>query len=195
MALGAGAIAASAPFRRLRAAPAAEPWPRWTDHNPSSTRRMNHGVWSGVLSTYAQLGEDGVVRVDYAGMAGQGRGALSAYVGMLAAVRVDALSRPEQMAFWINLYNALTVRTVVDHYPVRSISDIDVSPGLFADGPWGKKLVTVAGEYLSLDDIEHRILRPIWRDPLIHYAVNCAALGCPNLVDRSDQKSPVWNSR
>ncbi|MDP6709716.1 MAG: DUF547 domain-containing protein, partial [Alphaproteobacteria bacterium] len=53
--------------------------------------------------------------------------------------------------------------------------------GLFAIGPWDKKLFRVAGVALSLNDVEHRILRPIWRDPRIHYAVNCAALGCPNL--------------
>jgi hypothetical protein len=70
---------------------------------------------------------------------------------------------------------------VLEHYPVDSIRKIAISPGLFSAGPWGKKLVTVEGKALSLDDIEHRILRPIWRDPRIHYAVNCAALGCPNL--------------
>jgi hypothetical protein len=73
---------------------------------------------------------------------------------------------------------------VLDHDPVDSIRDIDISPGWFADGPWGKKLITVDGSDLSLDDIEHRILRPIWRDPRVHYAVNCAALGCPNLRPR-----------
>ena len=56
-----------------------------------------------------------------------------------------------------------------------------MSPGLFADGPWDKELVAVEGERVSLNDIEHRILRPIWRDPRIHYAVNCASVGCPNL--------------
>jgi hypothetical protein len=81
----------------------------------------------------------------------------------------------------VNLYNALTVRVVLDHYPVASIRDIDISPGLFADGPWRKPLITVQGEDVSLDDIEHRILRPIWRDPRIHYAVNCASIGCPDL--------------
>jgi hypothetical protein len=70
---------------------------------------------------------------------------------------------------------------VLSHYPVASIRDIDVSPGLFSDGPWDRALVTVAGEALTLNDIEHRILRPIWRDPRIHYAVNCASIGCPNL--------------
>ena len=69
-----------------------------------------------------------------------------------------------------------------DHYPVSSIRQIDISPGLFADGPWGKKLITVSGEALSLNDIEHRILRPIWQDARIHYAVNCASIGCPNLL-------------
>jgi Protein of unknown function, DUF547 len=64
---------------------------------------------------------------------------------------------------------------------VASIRDIAISPGLFSVGPWGGKLIEVEGEPLSLDDIEHRILRPIWRDPRLHYAVNCAALGCPNL--------------
>ena len=70
---------------------------------------------------------------------------------------------------------------VLEHYPVKSIRDIDISPGFFASGPWGAKLATVEGEKISLDEIEHRILRPIWKDPRIHYAVNCASLGCPNL--------------
>jgi hypothetical protein len=91
------------------------------------------------------------------------------------------LNRDEQMAYWLNLYNALTVRVILDAYPVSSIRDIDISPGLFSDGPWGKALVEIEGRAISIDDIEHRILRPIWNDPRIHYAVNCAALGCPNL--------------
>lgn len=86
------------------------------------------------------------------------------------------------MAYWINLYNALTMQVVLEHYPVDSIRDIDISPGWFSDGPWGAKLVGVEGEQLTLDDIEHRILRPIWQDPRIHYTVNCASVGCPNLA-------------
>ena len=88
----------------------------------------------------------------------------------------------------------MTVDVVLEHYPVESIRDIDISPGWFSSGPWGAKLVTVEGEELSLDDIEHRILRPIWSDPRIHYAVNCASVGCPDLqpdaftaVDMEDQ--------
>ena len=64
-------------------------------------------------------------------------------------------------------------------YPVDSIRDI--SSGFFSPGPWKKELLNVEGQSLTLNDIEHRILRPIWQDPRIHYAVNCASLGCPNL--------------
>ena len=74
---------------------------------------------------------------------------------------------------------------MLDHYPVDSIRDISISPGFFSVGPWGKKLIRIEGEELSLDDIEHRILRPIWKDPRIHYAVNCASMGCPKLMPRA----------
>lgn len=73
------------------------------------------------------------------------------------------------------------MKVVLDHYPVKSIRDIKISPGLFSSGPWGAKLLTIQGQKVSLDDIEHRILRPLWKDNRVHYAVNCASLGCPNL--------------
>ena len=68
--------------------------------------------------------------------------------------------------------------------PVKSIRDITISPGLFSNGPWRLALVNIEGEAVSLDDIEHRIVRPIWHDPRVHYGLNCAALGCPNLRRR-----------
>ncbi|MEP5246911.1 MAG: DUF547 domain-containing protein, partial [Alphaproteobacteria bacterium] len=137
------------------------------------------------LEHHVRPGSDGINRVAYDEVTAADRKALDGYIGALAAMPVGSLSRAAQQAFWVNLYNALTVRVVLEHYPVASIRDIDISPGFFADGPWGKKLVTVESEELSLDDIEHRILRPIWRDPRIHYAVNCASLGCPNLHTRA----------
>jgi hypothetical protein len=73
------------------------------------------------------------------------------------------------------------LRLVLERYPVKSIRDISLGGGLFTVGPWGAKLVAVKGERLSLDDIEHRILRPLWRDPRIHYVVNCASVGCPDV--------------
>ncbi len=163
------------------AAPRAELWPRWTAHVPGSTLRVDHAAWNTLLAARVRRGPGGVNRFDYAGTTAPERRDLEAYLERLAATAVSRLDRDEQRAFWINLYNALTVKVVLDHYPVESIRDIDISPGFFADGPWGRKLVRVEGEGLSLDDIEHRILRPIWRDPRIHYAVNCASLGCPDL--------------
>ena len=68
---------------------------------------------------------------------------------------------------------------ILEHYPVESITKISFS--FFSFGPWDEELLTIEGEELSLNDIEHRILRPIWQDPIIHYALNCASMGCPNL--------------
>jgi len=163
------------------AAPKAELWSRWMAHDPQSGLTVDHSAWDGLLTAYVRQGDDGINRVAYGRFPDVDRAALDRYVSRLAATPVSRLARTEQLPFWINLYNALTLQVVLRHYPVDGIRDIDISPGLFADGPWGKKLVTIEGAPVGLDDIEHRILRPVWKDPRIHYAVNCASLGCPNL--------------
>ena len=90
------------------------------------------------------------------------------------------------MRIWANLYNAATLKIVVDRYPVKSIRDIKSDTGLFDVkgyiGPWRTKVATVEGRQVSLDDIEHEIMRPTFKDPRVHYAVNCASIGCPNLL-------------
>lgn len=182
LALLAGLLALMIAASAASAAPKSKLWPRWQAHDPASTTVVDHGDWTTLLGTYTRDGADGVVRFDYGGVTPGDRATLDAYISGLATTPVSDLNRGEQLAYWINLYNALTVQVVLDHYPVSSILKIDISPGLFAIGPWGRKLVTVEGEDVSLDDIEHRILRPIWRDPRIHYAVNCASIGCPNLL-------------
>ncbi|MBM3537915.1 MAG: DUF547 domain-containing protein [Alphaproteobacteria bacterium] len=164
------------------AAPRAEAWPRWERHDPASKIVVDHSAWDGFLADNVSVSPDGINRLAYGRVSAESRSRLASYIERLAAVPVDRLARDEQRAFWINLYNALTVKTVLDHYPVKSIRDIRISPGLFSSGPWGRKLIRVAGEDISLDDIEHRILRPLWRDPRLHYALNCASLGCPNLM-------------
>jgi hypothetical protein len=97
----------------------------------------------------------------------------------MQAVDIAGYVRPQQLAYWINPDNAASVLVVLQHYPVSGIRDIDISPGIIADGPWGRRLLVITGEPLSLNDIGLRILRPIWRDPRIHNAVNCASPGCP----------------
>lgn len=163
------------------AAPKSELWERWAAHDPASTATIDHGIWDQWLRRFVQVDEDGIGKVAYGHVDPRSATVLRRYLDDLQRVPISKLNRDQQFAYWVNMYNALTVALIIEHHPVDSIRDIDISPGLFANGPWGKKLMTVEGEELSLDDIEHRILRPIWQDPRIHYAVNCAAMGCPNL--------------
>lgn len=162
-------------------APQPQLWSRWTVHNDASAKSIDHGAWSRFLGANLRSGPGGVSLVAYGRVSGKDRKALNDYIAGLSSLPISRYSRREQLAYWINLYNALTLKTVLSHYPVKSIRDIDISPGPFADGPWKRKLVTVEGQEVSLDDIEHRILRPIWKDPRVHYAVNCASMGCPSL--------------
>ncbi len=187
--LGLGAAAAlarphPAEAQRFEAlfAPRAKLWERWTAHDPRSAIAVDHRAWDGFLARHRRALPDGTARLAYGAVAPADRQALEGYVSALVGVPVDRLSRAEQFAYWVNLYNAMTVRTVLHAYPVGSIRDINLSGGVFVRGPWDAKLMNVAGEALSLNDVEHRILRPIWQDPRVHYALNCAAIGCPNLA-------------
>ena len=146
----------------------------------SSQKTVNHSQFSSLLKAYVKRDKTGLNRVDYKGFKTK-QGDLKAYIQSLEAVKVTSLSKSEQFAYWANLYNAVTINVVLDAYPVKTIKDIDISPGLFSNGPWGKKLVTIEGTKISLDDIEHQILRKVHKDPRVHYAVNCASVGCPNL--------------
>ena len=153
----------------------------------ATSLKPDHAPWARLLEAHLEQGEGGAPnRFDYGALKanGEDRAALRSYIASLEATDPGVLSRDEAFAFWVNLYNALTVEVVIDHYPVASIRDIAISPGLFSTGPWGKKLVTVAGRELSLDDIEHGILRPDFGDSRVHYAVNCASVGCPDLASR-----------
>lgn len=145
--------------------------------DPDSSIRISHAVWQSLLDHYVIVDADGLNRVDYAGLKMKDRDRLAAYLEAMADAPLTRVTRDEQMAFWINLYNALTVQLIVDHYPLQSILDI----GTKLNGPWNRTLITIDGRALTLDDIEHRILRGSWQEPRIHFAVNCASVGCPNL--------------
>ncbi len=163
-------------------APQAELWPRWEAHDSTSTTKIDHSQWGAFLDTYLITDHhSGVNLVPYGEVSAGDRAALQHYVAQLEGVSVSELNRDEQMAYWLNLYNAVTVELILEHYPVDSIRDINISGRAFNRHPWDAALVTVEGEDISLNDIEHRIIRPIWQDPRIHYAVNCASMGCPNL--------------
>ena len=162
--------------------PKAEPWPFWLVSDESNAATVPVAAWNRWLARHLRAGPNGVNRIDYGTVTGAERAALDRLIADWTELPIRSYRRREQLAYWINLYNAVTVQVVLAHYPVASIRDIDTSPGLFADGPWDAKAVEVEGTALSLNDIEHRILRPGWHDPRIHYTVNCASIGCPNLA-------------
>jgi hypothetical protein len=126
----------------LGAAPKADLWPRWERHDPASTATVDHSSWDLFLSRYLVSDHpSGINRVRYGEVTAQHKRELQAYIDDLQALAVSELNRDEQMAYWINLYNAVTVEIVLDHYPVSSITKIDLSPGLFSRGPWDAKLL------------------------------------------------------
>ncbi|MES2885401.1 MAG: DUF547 domain-containing protein [Pseudomonadota bacterium] len=171
-----------------QAAPQAEKWPRWEAHDEGSTAVIDHGDWDRLLGEYVKPGSDGINRVAYGRVSAADKAVLAAYLARLQGLAISGYTRGEQHAYWTNLYNAKTVQLVIGKYPVASIRDIRLNGTLaarFFGGPWAAKTLKVEGVELSLDDIEHRILRPIWRDARTHYAVNCASLGCPDLAPRA----------
>jgi hypothetical protein len=158
---------------------------------PRVARADPDTVLDGLLVRHVVPSPDGVARVRYAAWKASEADmrALDAWITEAAARRPSAMPRAEAFAYWANLYNALTLKVVLERYPVRSIRDIR-SSGVPLDpkgyfGPWRTRLVTVEGRRMSLDDIEHETMRPTFRDPRVHYAVNCASIGCPNLPPRA----------
>ena len=143
---------------------------------------VDHAPWNSLLANYLHE-QDGVNLFRYSAVTHDDLVRLSDYIEYLQSLRVTGLTPAQQFAYWINLYNAVTVQVILDHYPVESIRDISYS--LLSRGPWKEQLVLVEGFALSLDDIEHGILRPRFQDSRIHYAVNCASISCPNLQARA----------
>jgi hypothetical protein len=125
-------------------------------------------------------------RVDYARLT-SGRAALDAAASDFdgpGAAGVASWSRPEQMAFWINAYNVFTLRAIVDHYPIR-VRWLSFGPRNSIrqiDGVWTRLKWRAAGREVTLDQIEHEILRPAFKDPRVHFAINCASISCPPLA-------------
>ena len=157
--------------------------PFWNGSNEQNVASITHSEWQSLLDTYLKQHTSGVNRFDYAGLkaTASDMSKLNSYLDDLQSIDPREYSRTEQKAYWINFYNALTVKVVVDAYPVDSIKEIHES-WIPRSGPWSDVHANVVGHDLTLDNIEHGILRPIWKDERIHYAVNCASIGCPNLA-------------
>jgi len=146
-----------------------------------------HAVWTVLLKKHVVVQRGGQAsQVRYAGFAAD-RAALKAYLDTLSAVGEPTFAgwtKPQQMAFLINAYNAFTVELILTRWPkLESIKDL----GSFLQSPWKPKLVPLLGGKVSLDDIEHEMLRARGRydDPRVHFAVNCASIGCPALREEA----------
>ena len=150
-------------------------------HDPYSGHSVDHSTWDSFLQRYLVTGARGVNRIRYRQVTDCDRQQLNCYLHRLQNTDIRALNRDEQLAFWFNIYNAKTASIVLENYPIRSVRQIKQK---FTDfvGPFDDEgVVNVLGKPLSLNDIESGIIRPVWKDPRIHYAVNCASFGCPNL--------------
>lgn len=135
----------------------------------------NHDAWDKLLQQYVNA--EG--RVNYEGFK-KDKSRLEAYLKTLETNPPQGnWPKNEQMAFWINAYNAATIKLIIDHYPLASITHLD------GGKPWDVKRVKIGSQTYSLNQIENDILRPQFRDARIHFAVNCAALSCPPLLNRA----------
>lgn len=135
----------------------------------SGSKIFDHSDYDALLKEHVDI-DNG--RVDYAGFKSD-EAKLDAYLKTIAEVDMKELGGDEQHALLINAYNAYTVKLILENYPIDSIRD--------TSDPWGSERYVVGSHRLSLDNIEHNLIRPIFKDPRIHFAVNCAAKDCPPL--------------
>ena len=134
---------------------------------------VDHGLYADLLAKYVHQG-----KVDYRGFRIE-EGELDRYLEVLEKADTGSLSRNQQFAFFINAYNAWTIKLILSRYPaLESIKDL----GNILRSPWEKQICRIDGKVMTLDDIEHGILRPRFKDPRVHFAINCAALSCPPLI-------------
>jgi hypothetical protein len=134
--------------------------------------QVDHSLFASLLSRHVK---DGVV--DYKGVKDD-EAILDRYLDALAAVDPEPLSPDDQFAFYVNAYNAWTIKLILSRYPdIRSIKDL----GSLFSSPWKKNIARIDGNLMTLDQIEHDILRKRFKDPRVHFAVNCASKSCPPL--------------
>jgi len=173
------------------------------DTKSDTTPAMDHSQWNGLLQQHVVPVEPGPAQrygvvagsstqVSYAGFATH-RTQLKEYLNALSDIRQSTFEnwpKADQLAFLINAYNAWTIELILTKYPdLKSIKDL----GSFFSSPWSKKIIPLLGKHLSLDDVEHQLIRNSGRynEPRIHFAVNCASIGCPALRGEAYEGSKI----
>jgi hypothetical protein len=185
-------------------APGEGPIEAFAVHDASSAQTFGYVLWAKILDT-AVVDDGAASGVDYGALGADGRNALDSFVNEMTAIPVSTLNRDEQLAYWLNLYNAAWLRLMFDQFYRLGRSDQDFagrSPWaeerfsvkrLFTarDNPWTVRNLTVEGVTLSLNDIEHRILYAHWPAELVAYGLSCPLRGCPALSRQPYQGGQV----
>lgn len=144
----------------------------YTSNTSAITKSIDHQKWNRLLQKHVTTNGN----VDYLGFKND-RNQLQTYLDELSAnVPQKSWSKNAVLAYWINAYNAFTVKLILDHYPVKSIKDIK--------RPWDQEFIGLGDRTYSLGDIEHDILREM-NEPRIHFAINCASFSCPELANKA----------
>lgn len=143
---------------------------------------VDHAAWNSMLAAYVT---DGMVDYD----AFQRDARFATYLAQLSSVKAATLPRNEQLAYWINVYNAYTIQLLNSRKERTSIRDINKVLGVTLKSPWAEPIVRADGRTLTLDDVEHVIIRKRFKDPRIHVALVCAAMGCPPLRSEAYEAS------
>src|SRR5690606_6960557 len=152
----------------------------WSKSNERNSAPIDHGAWDRLLAAYVVETPDSAIRqFRYRDMDKSAARALDAYLAQMESIDPRDYSRQEQLAYWLNVYNALSVREILPHV-AGTRGDISLPATL-----WSEKSARIAGQKLSLNDIEHGILRPVWKDHRIHFGLNCASMDCPNMDSRA----------
>ncbi|MCK5280145.1 MAG: DUF547 domain-containing protein [Cyclobacteriaceae bacterium] len=155
------------------------PYKKGSKSLPCRQAGIDHEQWTILLQKYVD--RDGMA--DYKGFQKDSINLIS-YLNELSTNPPDenTWSNEEQIAYWINAYNAFTIKLIIDHYPLNSIKDIGSAIQIpFINSPWDIKFIEINGEKLDLNNIEHSILRKKFNEPRIHFAINCASFSCPKL--------------
>lgn len=139
----------------------------------SGRKPPDHAIWENVLQHHVD--DNGFVNYK---LIQQNPSELNRYLNLLGSSHPEkAWSEAEQKAYWINAYNAFTIKLIVDHYPIKSIKTIGKERST-----WDKKFIKIENNMYSLNDIEHQKLLKAFKDPRIHFVINCASISCPKLM-------------
>lgn len=149
----------------------------------SGTTPVSHQVFDELLKKH--VSKDG--KVNYRGFI-QEKDKLEKYLKLLSENPPDrsTWTKNQQLAYWINAYNAFTIKLIMDNYPVKSIQDLNPKLKIpLVNTVWHIKFFSIGGKETSLDEIEHQILRKEFDEPRIHFAINCASFSCPPLLNEA----------